>query len=146
MSYILHTEDPTVRNKDSLFVDPVSIGILVVLALMFLVICMVLQLFSRSEILNLTPRSTLCWWLSEEQVMVRFLQIFCTHCSSQFCGFHLKILWIMHVNSSFIIAFLSSSVSELNFQTTGLFSTLLMQGWWMHLYWKVRKIIWLGNC
>ena len=45
------TEDPTVRNKDSLFVDPVSIGILVVLALMFLVICMVLQLFSRSEII-----------------------------------------------------------------------------------------------
>ena len=59
---ILHlTEDPTVRNKDSLFVDPVSIGILVVLALMFLVICMVLQLFSRSEILNLKPRSTLYW-------------------------------------------------------------------------------------
>ena len=43
--YIL--EDPALRSKDSLFVDPRMVGILVILALMFVIICAVLQMFSR---------------------------------------------------------------------------------------------------
>ena len=42
------TEDPQ-RRSFSFFVDPVSIGILAVLGVMFIVICMVLQMFSRSR-------------------------------------------------------------------------------------------------
>ena len=41
------TKDPQ-RRSFSFFVDPVSIGILAVLGVMFIVICMVLQMFSRS--------------------------------------------------------------------------------------------------
>ena len=41
-------EDPQ-RRSFSFFVDPVSVGILAVLGVMFIVICMVLQMFSRSR-------------------------------------------------------------------------------------------------
>ena len=51
------TKDPQ-RRSFSFFVDPVSIGILAVLGVMFIVICMVLQMFSRSRRDNLTQSIT----------------------------------------------------------------------------------------
>ena len=40
-------EDPKINSKNSFFVDPRMVGILVILALMFIIICVVLQMFSR---------------------------------------------------------------------------------------------------
>ena len=45
--HFFRLEDPNVNERESFVVDPVSIGILSVLALMFIVICAVLQMFSR---------------------------------------------------------------------------------------------------
>ena len=43
-------EDPATNRKNPLFVDPRMVGILIILALMFVIICAVLQMFSRLEL------------------------------------------------------------------------------------------------
>ena len=44
---VLFIEDPAINAKNSFFVDPRMVGILVILGLMFIIICVVLQMFSR---------------------------------------------------------------------------------------------------
>ena len=47
---VILVEDPATNRKNPLFVDPRMVGILIILALMFVIICAVLQMFSRLEL------------------------------------------------------------------------------------------------